>query len=303
MSVPASNGSNASDLGLIVQGVLIFLSAIVGIVGYVVQSKLSQRAKTREEELARKEHGRQLKLQRVRQQMNDFVGPAVALTSTHQRYLNRFCSQVLSPGENLKFNDLLKRHFFVSGGLLSITTELYMKGNYVLSKENEIEIRKDITNGQLAKEYRQFVRNMLDNYLIPLSDLIEKKGISLAELPGRKAFLDKYPGYESNHRPRELIFQEVIMFTREFQTIVKYEWDNGIFDTLAPKAVFFPMNIQTYLESQLDVLRRQEMEYSSGILQHDTVTAEEENARFVALQSKDWSKSMYNSSTNKNNNA
>ena len=73
MSVPASNGSNASDLGLIVQGVLIFLSAIVGVIGYVVQSKLSQRAKTREEELARKEHGRQLKLQRVRQQMSQHI--------------------------------------------------------------------------------------------------------------------------------------------------------------------------------------------------------------------------------------
>ena len=57
-----SSSRNASDVGLIVQGVLIFLSAVVGVLGYVIQSRLGRAQKQREEELERKEHGRQLKL-------------------------------------------------------------------------------------------------------------------------------------------------------------------------------------------------------------------------------------------------
>ena len=59
----STTGRNASDVGLIVQGTLIFLSAVVAVLGYLVQSKL----KRKEEKLAsERQHDaeiRQLKLQ------------------------------------------------------------------------------------------------------------------------------------------------------------------------------------------------------------------------------------------------
>lgn len=40
-----SASRNASDIGLIVQGILIFLSAVIGVVGYYVQGRLKSKEK------------------------------------------------------------------------------------------------------------------------------------------------------------------------------------------------------------------------------------------------------------------
>ena len=51
----AVGANNASDIGLIVQGTLIFLSACIAVVGYVVQSRLSAKAHARQLRLEREE--------------------------------------------------------------------------------------------------------------------------------------------------------------------------------------------------------------------------------------------------------
>ena len=56
---------NASDVGLIVQGTLIFLGAVIGVLGYYVQARSARLARTR-----------QLKLSRTREKLTLFVGPA-----------------------------------------------------------------------------------------------------------------------------------------------------------------------------------------------------------------------------------
>ena len=40
-----STSRNASDIGLIVQGVLIFLSAVIGVIGYYVQGRMKSKEK------------------------------------------------------------------------------------------------------------------------------------------------------------------------------------------------------------------------------------------------------------------
>ena len=47
MSSTGSTSANASDVGLIVQGTLIFLSAIAAIVGYYVQGRLKSKERQR----------------------------------------------------------------------------------------------------------------------------------------------------------------------------------------------------------------------------------------------------------------
>ena len=51
----AVGANNASDIGLIVQGTLIFLSACIAVLGYAVQSRLSAKAHERQLRLEREE--------------------------------------------------------------------------------------------------------------------------------------------------------------------------------------------------------------------------------------------------------
>ena len=78
----------ASDAALVVQGLLIFSAAIVGVIGYYVQSKLAGKARQREIVAARKEHLRQLELARVREKLDTFIGPVSHL-------FHSFSSQLL----------------------------------------------------------------------------------------------------------------------------------------------------------------------------------------------------------------
>ncbi len=187
-----SSSRNASDVGLIVQGVLIFLSAVVGVLGYVIQSRLGRAQKQREEELERKEHGRQLKLKRVREQIEKFVGPAVQLAEQQSRYSVRFIQNVLSPG--LGFNDICKVHFGFPNGVVDAGKfeKIYVEA-FILSEENEKEIRKDLVNGKLATQYRQYVRMQMKYYALPLVDLLEKHALSQQEQPTKEKFNKRFP--------------------------------------------------------------------------------------------------------------
>ena len=63
----------------IIQGVLILVSAIVGVTGYVVQARLRARERVRELEDQHQQHLRKLQLERCREQVRSFLGPAVSL--------------------------------------------------------------------------------------------------------------------------------------------------------------------------------------------------------------------------------
>ena len=160
--------------------------------GYVIQSRLGRAQKQREEELERKEHGRQLKLKRVREQIEKFVGPAVQLAEQQSRYSVRFIQNVLSPG--LGFNDICKVHFGFLNGVVDAGKfeKIYVEA-FVLSEENEKEIRKDLVNGKLATQYRQYVRMQMKYYALPLVNLLEKHALSQQEQPTKEKFNKRFP--------------------------------------------------------------------------------------------------------------
>ena len=70
------SSANASDVGLIVQGTLIFLSACIGVLGFLVKGTLERKQKVRDSNLAIDRHLSELKLTRIRQQQAIFLGPA-----------------------------------------------------------------------------------------------------------------------------------------------------------------------------------------------------------------------------------
>ena len=62
-------GANASDVGLIVQGTLIFLSAVVAVIGYLVQAKLARSAAAHDIQTARAERHKDARLQSLQNQL------------------------------------------------------------------------------------------------------------------------------------------------------------------------------------------------------------------------------------------
>ena len=78
-------GSNASDVGLIVQGTLIFFSAVVAVIGYYVQGQLRAKERRREIQINRTEKLHQARLDEVRKKISEFVGPAIRFSGWCRR--------------------------------------------------------------------------------------------------------------------------------------------------------------------------------------------------------------------------
>ena len=95
----ASDESNST--ALIIQGTLIFLSAVVAIGGYYVQGRLKSKERHREVQIARMEELHRGRLKVVRDKMTRFVGPAHFLALTFNMTLFSLRSRLskFHPGE------------------------------------------------------------------------------------------------------------------------------------------------------------------------------------------------------------
>ena len=108
-----SQAAFASDTALIVQGVLIFSAAVVGVIGYYVQSKLAAKSRQRELLLSRQEHLRQLELARIREKLDKFIGPvsflqhsfSSQLLGTVQKQMGEFFSREFAQ-HNAQFQEM-----------------------------------------------------------------------------------------------------------------------------------------------------------------------------------------------------
>ena len=212
MSGTANNSTNASDVGLIVQGTLIFLSAVVGVLGYVIQSRLSQKEAARQLLIQQKEHGRQLKLKRVRQQIEIFVGPALAYIDAYGRLFARSIMHYFNPGFN--FNQLSEEIMgfpMTNWGTMDVC---YGQG-WMLTKENEKIVLNDL-EGEMAKRYRDITRVIIYKYLEPLSKLIMEHGNAQQFRPSMADFKKQFPGLANANRPRHLVLYDMKIWTDEF---------------------------------------------------------------------------------------
>ena len=60
-----ATSAKASDVALIVQGTLIFLSAVIGVLGYIVQSNMRAKERVKENEEIRKRKNLDLKVEQI----------------------------------------------------------------------------------------------------------------------------------------------------------------------------------------------------------------------------------------------
>jgi hypothetical protein len=307
--IAAQNRStNASDVGLIVQGSLILLSAIVALLGYSVQAKLKKKERRVELEEQHRDYLRKAELDLLRTKLRTFVGPAaqLAMSGWNTMWRNCFATKMLRgmgaceahqgsglPAVSLNslaggdrihnyWNDTADK-----GGMGFTFMPGMMKGEFnsltsFVGPEIEAEIRSD-PNSKLSKHYFRFCRRIIKRYFIELRDLIKKYCQTLDVRQSASEFKKDYPVLAGAGWLRNLLYVDFIEWVNSFEEILEL-WDAGEYDILFPEEVDYPLQIVRCFTNQLTELRNKETEL--GTAQHKVMGQSNEDDRITNMLKK-----------------
>ena len=191
MSEIESRSANASDVGLIVQGVLILLSSLVAIGGYIVQGRMRSKERAREIVDKRKELSNQKKIERIQEKLSVFVGPAQMLglhITSNIGYLVDYVEKFFP--EEIKIHQERCRE-------KGETWSKAYKGEWnrkwsMVGPEVEELFKKDPMH-ECAVYYRDFMTYTINEFGIPLSKLIRKYAGYLQEWESEVSFKKSIP--------------------------------------------------------------------------------------------------------------
>jgi hypothetical protein len=272
----SSVSANASDVGLVVQGTLIFLSSLVAVAGYFIQSKMRVKEKQREQRMLAATKLNDMKLQRIREKATIFVGPAAenAMTiGSHLSYLRDYTEKVF-PEQWKRFRD--KENTIGIGWNDGPgeegpqTNKRQWNGEWnrrwsLVGKEIE-EMMKEHPQSAYAIHYRENIRALLEMNCLPLALLINQYGQSLQHWGNKDGYKMKFPVAANNGMLRNLFPVQMVRWIGEMQQIVKNRWDKGIFDCFWPKINPYPCQIWSHFTSMMTQIR--ELEVECGLAQH-----------------------------------
>jgi hypothetical protein len=278
-----SQAAFASDTALIVQGLLIFSAAVVGVIGYYVQSKLAAKARQRELLIARQEHLRQLELSRIREKLDTFIGPVSFLQHS-------FSGQLLGtvqvrmgeffPQEHAQHKALFKEKGGWPAAFQGKAKFALMDGIYF--GEAGASVSRQLTSApdsEAAQLYRQVMRRLVLDYAVPLADLIKAYGGHLQEWTTGDEFKRSYPFWAGNPQGRNLFFLEFQSFAYEFRDLVTTQWDTGNFARAWPFFTHYHYAMWTYASQMITRIRMKENAY--GTASH-AVTLAEDDVKLVS---------------------
>lgn len=262
-----SVSGESNSAALIIQGTLIFLSAVVAIGGYYVQGRLKSKERHREIQIARTEELHRGKLKVVRDKMTRFVGPAhfLALTYNMVFFQLRKTLSELHPEEGkattrqleetgMGFEQLMK------GGWSSVTASSFF-GNEMMET-----LRKNPTS-RATVHYRRIMAESFRKFAIPLAGLIEQFAGFLQEWQPIDDFKKTYPCAGVLARNEFPI--QFLQFRMEFGLVVA-DWDAGRnLDVLWTEQSVYPFQIAMYLIRMMTTLR--ERENQEGMASHAVV--------------------------------
>ena len=287
--VSATRSSNASDIGLIVQGVLIFLSAVVGVLGYMVQSKMKAKTMQHEQELTHLAHLKQLKLSRVREQLGTFLGPASMHTMQiwHQYWILRSESGILnkmSNGElqNYWDNDM---KFSFRTFIKAEINELYSWIGPKLEEKCRLE-----PDSEFAKSYRMFMKRLIKNNAVPLNKLMKNYGAHLQHWPTSEEFKKRYVCSAKSGWGRNLFFLQFSNWTDEFIDIIDNMWTKNDYSLMFPLFAPYPCQITPYLINMITKMREMEVKLGTSD-RSDIISSDKE---FEQLDDKEKQKEIMN---------
>jgi hypothetical protein len=171
-TVGASN--NASDIGLIVQGTLILLSAIVAVLGYYVQGRLKARERVKEMAETKSAAAREVRLKTLRKKIAIFVGPCVQYClniQTNFGYLGDWVKE-RHPDECKRYRD---EEDAEGRSTKKLWSGFWNKRYSIVGTYVEQLIKKD-PSSELARHYIRIMKVTVQNYAVPLAELINLHG-------------------------------------------------------------------------------------------------------------------------------
>ncbi len=274
MSSSVGAGSNASDVGLIVQGTLILLSAVVAIAGYAVQARMKAAERKRELAAQRAEHANQLRLARLRLKISDFVGPAtqhcLSLT-TNFVYLEIFL-QKQHPEEWQRYRD--------EEDAQGRTGKRRWQGHWNKKWTSAGPYIEAIIRGhpesKTGRNYLQVMRSTVRKFAVPLTDLINAHGQYLQHWGDKEAWKKRFPGSADNGLARNLFPTQLVRWTAEMEEIIAC-WDKGDYTQLFTEVNPYPNQLIRQFTQMVSELR--EMENQAGLASH--ALEEEDNSSAV----------------------
>jgi hypothetical protein len=271
-----NSGQDIYSYSQIIQGILIVTSALVAVAGYVVQSRLKD-----------KEIKRKLKLERVRTQLADFVGPCSVLSNAYWLHFWRVfagrekyqqfmgsksdprCFGATTNGVpllslNEMTNGRIQRWYDAIGfNITSLVDGSFNALESWVGPEVEQEIRSDPTS-DLATFYFTNVRFLFKNYVKPQAKLFTKYGGHLVLLGESKEFKQKYPSAKGSGWLRNLFILQFINWSNEFEDVVFPLWDKNNFTYLFPPVNPYPIQLGMYLTRMITDLRSLEAKLGSA---------------------------------------
>lgn len=304
----ANRAANASDVGLIVQGTLILLSALVAVGGYFIQGRLRKKERRHESEEAHKEFLRRGELDLLREKLKTFVGPATGLAMSvwNTMWRNCFSNEMLAsmgapeahgagvPRVNLNSlagGDRVCKHWTgsVEEGCMQLTFfPGIMKGEFngvtsLVGKEVEAEIRAN-PDSELAQHYFKICRRMVKKHAVPLRALICAHSQTLDMRPSVANFKEKFPVLAGAGFLRNLLYLDFIEWTTSFEEIID-AWDHDRdYTVLWPVEVDYPLQITRFFTNQLTEIR--EKETALGAAKHQVLASSTEENRIKEMEKK-----------------
>ena len=300
-----NRSANASDVGLIVQGSLIFLSAIVAILGYSVQAHFKKKERRHEMEEKHRDYLRKAQLDTLRNKLRVFVGPATQLALSAWNCIWRNCFNAESLGNmgakeahgagvpivnlnSLAGGDRIYKYWTNSaqeGGMGFSFFPGMMKGtwngvNSFVGFEVENEIRAE-PDSKLGRFYFQFCRRLVKRYCSPLRDMLLQHCQTLDVRQSVDEFKRDFPVLKSAGWMRNLLYIDFIEWVNCFEEII-LAWDVGNYDILFPQEVCYPLQITRLMTNQLTDLRKKETELGTG--QHKVLADKAEEDRIKKME-------------------
>ena len=280
MSAVSNAVANASDIGLVVQGTLIFLSAVVAVFGYIIQSRLQQKFHAKQMARERTERHTTARLLELRDSLRLKVGPIQAYMQQGQTHLLQFAMS------NTGFKSIMPYWFEMIGGKHLLANAMKNKIHSLVIVDQPfllnrtVEAIKKEPDSQLGRQYRRTMIVVVKKYFEPAALLIAQHMNDLP-FPTRDVFKKKFPTLVGDPQLRKILLIHFTNWVYQMRYIIDEEWSIGNFSDIFPPHHPYPMAALGYLIGMVGVLKDEISTRTEGQMKFNSITGQEERKEML----------------------
>ena len=173
----------SSGGGSAIHGVLVIVAAVIGVIGYMIRSRLNHIELKKQEEQKQEEDRRRAALKHCSNQLELYIGPLMNLTEGGSKFMR----EVLYNGYENEFAGLLKQF-------------TQQKENTFFPMFTEATLNRLKENDEEAIEFLTNIKILHEHFTQPITELIKKYQFVLCELPSQDEFDQMYPGLKGKNQ-------------------------------------------------------------------------------------------------------